>query len=127
MSAKNLTINVISPEKVLYTGEGSALKIPGVDGYFGVLLNHAALVSELGIGVLEIESGGKTNKMVVEGGFVQINSNVVNVLTKGGDTKESINLDKVKFELTQLMNSKDKNRDIEIQKAKARISLFKTN
>lgn len=62
MSAHKLNVSVISPEKILYKGEVDSLVVPGSEGFFGILPNHAPLVATLGIGVLEIRKGEKLKK-----------------------------------------------------------------
>ncbi|MCB1177142.1 MAG: ATP synthase F1 subunit epsilon [Leptospiraceae bacterium] len=125
MADTKFEISVISPEKVLYTGEANHTVIPGSDGSFGVMANHAPLIAELGIGVLKIENGTETLQMVVDGGFAQIKNNVVNVLANGGDLEKDLKLDVVNKALEEANNSDSKDKDKEIQKAKVRLTLLK--
>lgn len=61
MSANKLKVSVISPEKILYKGEVDSLIVPGSEGFFGILPDHAPLVATLGIGILEIRKGERNN------------------------------------------------------------------
>jgi F-type H+-transporting ATPase subunit epsilon len=122
MSNKIFTVHVISPEKILYTGEADYVKIPGVQGSFGVMFNHANLVSELEIGVLEVKNGNNKTFMVIDGGFVEVKNNVVNVLANSGDNKESLNKEKLEKELNSI-DSKSSNYD-QIKKIKVRLTML---
>lgn len=124
MAENKFQISVISPEKILYSGEANHTMIPGSDGYFGVMANHAPLVAELGIGILKIDNGSETHKIVVDGGFAQIKGNVVNILANSGDTEKDLKKDTVQKMLDAAENSTSKNRGVEIQKAKARLALL---
>jgi len=55
-------------------------QIPGKDGYMGILPGHAALLSELGEGELSYTLGGKTERIKVSGGYVEIRDNHIRVL-----------------------------------------------
>ena len=123
----NLTISVISPEKVLYSGEGSSINIPGKDGYFGVLPDHASLVAELDVGILKITSGNSIVQIVIEGGFAQVKANSISILTNGGDRKEAIKLAEVEKQLEQVSSKEySSSKELEIKKLKARIQLAKS-
>ncbi|MDX1959266.1 MAG: ATP synthase F1 subunit epsilon [Leptospiraceae bacterium] len=123
----NLTISVISPEKVLYSGEGSSINIPGKDGYFGVLPDHASLVAELDVGILKITSGNSVVQIVIEGGFAQVKANSISILTNGGDRKEAIKLAEVEKQLEQVSSKEySPSKELEIKKLKARIQLAKS-
>jgi F-type H+-transporting ATPase subunit epsilon len=124
MAENKFQISVISPEKVLYSGEAVHSVIPGSDGYFGVMANHAPLIAELGIGVLKIENGSETHRIVIDGGFAQIKGNVVNVLANSGETEKDLKKDLVNKMLEAAQNSTSKTKDQEIQKAKVRLSLL---
>ncbi len=124
MAENKFQISVISPEKVLYSGEAIHSVIPGSDGYFGVMANHAPLIAELGIGILKIENGSETHRIVIDGGFAQIKGNVVNVLANSGDAEKDLKKDLVQKMLEAAQNSTSKTKDQEIQKAKTRLSLL---
>lgn len=93
MSAHKLNVSVISPEKILYKGEVDSLVVPGSEGFFGILPNHAPLVATLGIGVLEIRKGEKLKNISVEGGFIEVKDNTVSILTDHGALKEDIDIE----------------------------------
>ena len=99
MSESKLTVTVISPEKQIFSGPAEYVNIPGTMGYFGVLVNHSPIVSELEIGILEIKQDGKFFKIVVDGGFAEVKSNQIKILTNGGDMKENIDLNRASVDL----------------------------
>ncbi|TGN02391.1 ATP synthase F1 subunit epsilon [Leptospira yasudae] len=122
MSAHKLNVSVISPEKILYKGEVDSLVVPGSEGFFGILPNHAPLVAVLGIGVLEIRKGDKIKALSVEGGFIEVKENSVSILTDHGALKDDIDLEaekKALAEAEKLPPSDSKN--LLLQKTKTRI------
>lgn len=124
MAENTFHITVISPEKILYSGDATHVVIPGSDGSFGVLSNHAPLIAELGIGVLKIDNGTQTLQMVIDGGFAQVKANVVNVLANSGDLVTELKADKVKKHLEDAQNSNSSTKEQEIQKARVRLSVL---
>ncbi|MDV6235789.1 ATP synthase F1 subunit epsilon [Leptospira ellisii] len=122
MSAHKLNVSVISPEKILYKGEVDSLVVPGSEGFFGILPNHAPLVATLGIGVLEIRKGDKLKVLSVEGGFIEVKDNSISILTDHGALKEDIDVEAEKKALAEaetLPPSHSKN--LLLQKTKTRI------
>ncbi|TGL77704.1 ATP synthase F1 subunit epsilon [Leptospira yasudae] len=122
MFAHKLNVSVISPEKILYKGEVDSLVVPGSEGFFGILPNHAPLVAVLGIGVLEIRKGDKIKALSVEGGFIEVKENSVSILTDHGALKDDIDLEaekKALAEAEKLPPSDSKN--LLLQKTKTRI------
>lgn len=75
-----LTVSVISPERILFEGQASAVVAPGWDGELGVLPGHAPLMTVLGKGVLRLD--GASQRFQVDGGFMQVVDNVVRVVTE---------------------------------------------
>lgn len=121
MAAK-LDVSVISPEKLLFHGDVDSIVVPGSEGFFGVYPGHTALVSLLGIGVLEVRQGNKTKVAAIEGGFFEVRDNKVTILTDHGSLKEDIDLaaaQKALEEAEALPASNEKN--TLVQKAKTRI------
>ncbi len=80
MAAETFQIEVVTPEKLVLDQRADYAEIPGKDGYLGVLPGHAALLGELGSGVLTITSGGQTREVTISGGYVEIRDNHVRVL-----------------------------------------------
>ncbi|EKQ90014.1 ATP synthase F1, epsilon subunit [Leptospira borgpetersenii str. UI 09149] len=122
MSAHKLNVSVISPERILYKGEVDSLVVPGSEGFFGILPNHAPLVATLGIGVLEIRKGEKLKNISVEGGFIEVKDNTVSILTDHGALKEDIDIEAEKKALAEVEKlSPSDSKNLLLQKTKTRI------
>ena len=77
-----LNVSVISPEKVLFEGEASAVVAPAFDGEVGILESHAPMMTLLGKGSLRLSGGGAEKTFNIEGGFLQVVDNKVRVVTE---------------------------------------------
>src|SRR5260370_36634763 len=64
--------DLVSPEKLLFSGEVDQVDVPGTEGDFGVLAGHAATVSALRPGIMTVFVNGQAQRMVVLGGFAEI-------------------------------------------------------
>jgi len=122
MAEKVLNVNVISPESILYQGVATSLRIPGTDGSFGVLYNHAALVSEVEYGILHIKNGEQTTRIFIDGGFVQITKNTVNILARSGEALSKLNSQDLNSKLNELNSKKDLDSLLESKKIKAKLA-----
>jgi len=73
--------DLVSPEKLLFSGEVNQVDVPGAEGDFGVLAGHAPLVTTLRPGILVIHGGGGgAQRIVVHGGFAEVGANGLTVL-----------------------------------------------
>ena len=80
----DMNITVLSPDKELFAGEITGVKVPGINGQFEILNNHAAIVSSLGEGGVKItKSGGELMTFQIEKGFVEVLRNEVSLLVQG--------------------------------------------
>ena len=78
-----LHVRVVSPEKVVFEGEASALVAPAWDGQVGILPNHAPMLALVGSGRLHIEKvGGGSAEFHVAGGVLKVERNHVTLLTE---------------------------------------------
>lgn len=77
-----MQIEILTPEKKIYTGDVYGIQLPGVSGSFEVLDRHAPLVSALKTGVLKIllDNKGKTTSYNITGGFIEVLNNKATVL-----------------------------------------------
>ena len=79
--AATFHLSVLTPEKTLFEGTVEYVQVPGTEGYFGVLANHAALVSGLADGTLTVrKAGGGEERWRVSGGFFEVSQNDATVL-----------------------------------------------
>ena len=77
MQHKNLT-----PEKLLYKGEVEFLQVPGKLGSFGILKNHAPIISTLVQGQIKLRVAGQEQFFEIPGGVIQVENNNITVLTE---------------------------------------------
>jgi F-type H+-transporting ATPase subunit epsilon len=79
-----MTLEILTPEKKLYSGDVFGVQLPGVDGKFEVLDKHAPLVSALGSGIVKIlKSKSSFENYSITGGFVEVINNRATVLVEG--------------------------------------------
>ena len=81
MADSPLRIMVVTPERSALDEHADSITLPMFDGERGVFASHAAFVGQLGPGELRIRTGTETKRYFIDGGFVQVARNVVNVLT----------------------------------------------
>ena len=72
--------DLVSPEKLAFSGEVDQVDIPGVEGDFGVLAGHAPVVAAIRPGILTITTGGKHEKIIVLGGLAEVSEKGLTVL-----------------------------------------------
>jgi F-type H+-transporting ATPase subunit epsilon len=80
-----LRVSVSSPERMLFEGEASHVVAPAVDGFVGILENHAPMMTLLGRGELRLDSAGTARRFSVNGGFLQVVDNQVRVVTESAE------------------------------------------
>lgn len=73
---------LVSPERLVYSGKVSEVVVPGTEGEFGILAGHAPFVSTLKPGVLTIKGDGAPLKLFVRGGFAEANPQGLTVLAE---------------------------------------------
>lgn len=76
-------LEILTPEKKIFEGEVSIATLPGADGSFQVLDNHAPLISLLKEGVIEYKDKTARHTVRITGGVVEVLSNKVMVLADG--------------------------------------------
>lgn len=90
--------DLVSPEKMAFTGEVDQVDVPGVEGDFGVLAGHAPVVAAVRPGILTVMSGGSKQKMIVLGGIAEVSDKGLTVLAEVATAIEE--LDRTKFSET---------------------------
>lgn len=85
-----MNLEILTPEKKLFSGDVYGVQLPGLDGLFEVLDRHAPLVSALKAGKLKIlrDKNQHVSFYNIQGGFVEVINNKVTVLVEGATAVE---------------------------------------
>ena len=98
--ADTFDIEIATPERLLARERAVRAQIPAKEGYIGVLPDHAALLSELGIGALTYTTPEDHRfSIAIFGGFLEIKDNVVRVLTDVAEKGQEIDVSKAEKDL----------------------------
>ena len=87
--------DLVSPEKLAFSGDVDQVDVPGVEGDFGVLAGHAPVVAAIRPGILTVTSGGTQQKIIVLGGLAEMSESGLTVLADVATSVEE--LDKAQF------------------------------
>src|SRR3954467_8045169 len=87
--------DLVSPEKLAFSGDVNQVDVPGVEGDFGVLAGHAPIVAVIRPGILTVSSGGTRQKIIVLGGLAEMSDKGLTVLADVATSLEE--LDRAKF------------------------------
>lgn len=79
-----MLITILSPEKEIFSGEITSVKVPGTTGQFEVLTNHAPIVAALTEGSVRIKkANGESLKFQIKKGFIEVLYNQISLLVQG--------------------------------------------
>jgi F-type H+-transporting ATPase subunit epsilon len=83
---------LVAPEKLIFAGEVEAVVVPGTEGEFTVLKDHAPVMAMLKPGVVEIDqSAGQKTKLFVRGGFAEVSPAGLTILAEQAIALEELN------------------------------------
>ena len=74
-----MKLEIITPEQIYFSGEVTSVTLPGKKGSFTLWENHAPIISSLTKGKMSYKSDNKNFELNIEGGFAEVNKNVVTV------------------------------------------------
>ncbi len=89
--ANTFQLEIVTPEKQLVTGvQADEVQIPGSNGYLGILPGHAALITELAVGVITYRAHGETKNLSLAWGFAEVLPDKVTILAETAERPEDI-------------------------------------
>jgi len=94
--------DLVSPEKLLFSGEVEQVDVPGAEGDFGVLANHAPFVTTLRPGILTVRGTGGEQKIVVLGGFAEVSAEGLTVLAEVAEAVADIDRAMIATRISEL-------------------------
>lgn len=103
MSEHLLDIDIVTPQRIIFSGKCISVALPGAKSPFQVLYNHAPIVSALEIGAIKIVN--EDNSEVVyatEGGFVEVLQNRVSIVVETAEQSSEINTESAMVTIAEL-------------------------
>lgn len=103
LTDKTFRFELVSPEKILASEEASMVIVPGEEGDFGVLADHAPLLSSVRAGVVTVTlPSGEVRRIFVSGGFADVSGTQCAVLAEEAVTLEDLDRATLEAELKNL-------------------------
>jgi len=96
METKSFEFEIITRDKVEYTGQILQARIPGTHGYFGVQKNHIPLMSLVGIGRIDTWAVGQYKPFATSGGFAHVYNNKLTIIVETAEAPEEIDEERAK-------------------------------
>ena len=118
--------DLVSPEKLAFSGEVDQVDIPGVEGDFGVLAGHAPVVAAIQPGILTVFSGGKREKIIVSGGLAEVSEKGLTVLADIATSIEELDRSKLADSIAQMEAKLAEKEGDELDRALERLDHFKS-
>ena len=92
MADRKLYCEVVSPERVVYSGEADIVIARGVDGELGIMSHHVPIVTPLEIGELRVKNNDKQEYIAVMGGYLEFRNEKVTVLADVAEMASQIDV-----------------------------------
>lgn len=125
MADKVYRLEIVTPKKVVFSGEVTSFSAPGVVGGFQVLRSHAPLLSNIAIGEVKVvDSAGSETRFATSGGFVEVRENKVIMLAETAERSDEIDVPRAEAARDRARKRlKEKNAETDVDRA--RIALFR--
>ncbi len=119
--ADALTLEIVTPEMMAFSGVVEEVTIPGTEGEFGVLKGHASLLSSVDIGELSFTQDQKKTRYAVNTGYAEVTASKVTVLVETAERSDLIDVERARRakERAEEKLAKLPKEDVEFQKSRA--------
>jgi F-type H+-transporting ATPase subunit epsilon len=118
--------DLVSPEKLAFSGEVDQVDIPGLEGDFGVLAGHAPVVAAVRPGILTIITGGTKQKIIVLGGIAEMSAKGLTVLADVATSLEELDRAQFADTIADMQNKLSEKEGSELDRGIERLDHFKS-
>lgn len=126
MADTKLDIHIVTPEREVWSGEADMLIARTVEGELGILPGHAPLLALLDVGPLAVVNGGQREHAVIDGGFLHVAFDRVEVLAEHAELESEVDVGAARSrveELERRVAEGDEDARGELARAQARVAL----
>ena len=117
--------DLVSPEKLAFSGEVDQVDVPGVEGDFGVLAGHAPVVAAIRPGKMVITAGGTHQKVIVLGGLAEVSDKGLTVLADTATSLKELHRQAFAGQISDMEAKLSEKEGSELHRAIERIDHFK--
>ena len=122
-----LHFELVSPEKLLFSGDVNQVDVPGAEGDFGVLEGHAPTVATLRPGIVTVHAPGGSTRIVVLGGFAEVSATGLTILADVAEDAATMSPDAIQSRISELEQRVSKTEaGTELDKLITRLDNYKT-
>ena len=118
--------DLVSPEKIAFSGEVDQVDIPGTEGDFGVLAGHASVIAGVRPGIITVTAGGQREKIIVLGGIAEISEKGLTVLTLVATSLAELDRRQFADEVSEMEQKLAEKEGSEFDRALERLDHFKS-
>lgn len=118
--------DLVSPEKLAFSGEVDQVDVPGVEGDFGVLAGHAPVVAAIRPGILTVTVGGTHQKIIVLGGLAEVSEKGLTVLADVATSVEELDRARFAESIAEMQEKLAEKEGSELDHAIERLDHFKS-
>jgi F-type H+-transporting ATPase subunit epsilon len=118
--------DLVSPEKLAFSGDVDQVDIPGVEGDFGVLAGHAPVVAAIRPGILTVVTGGSKQKIIVLGGIAEVSDKGLTVLADVATSLEELDRAEFADTIADMQAKLSEKEGSELDRAIERLDHFKS-
>jgi F-type H+-transporting ATPase subunit epsilon len=118
--------DLVSPEKLAFSGEVDQVDVPGMEGDFGVLAGHAPVVAAIRPGILTITAGGAHQKIIVLGGLAEVSDKGLTVLADVATSIEELDRAQFAESISEMQEKLSEKEGSELDHALERLDHFKS-
>ncbi len=118
--------DLVSPEKLAFSGEVDQVDIPGTEGDFGVLAGHAPIVAGVRPGILTVITGTTRQKIIVLGGIAEMSDKGLTVLAEVATSVEELDRAKFADDIAGMEAKLPEKQGVELDRAIERLDHFKS-
>jgi F-type H+-transporting ATPase subunit epsilon len=118
--------DLVSPEKLAFSGDVDQVDVPGVEGDFGVLAGHAPIVAVIRPGILTVTSGGTQQKIIVLGGLAEMSEKGLTVLADVATSLEELDRARFADQISEMQAKLTEKEGSELDRELERLDHFKS-
>jgi F-type H+-transporting ATPase subunit epsilon len=118
--------NLVSPEKLVFTGEVDQVDIPGTEGDFGVLAGHAPIIAGVRPGIITVITGSTREKIIILGGIAEFSEKGLTVLAEVATSLDELDRAQLAETISQMQEKLREKEGSELDLALERLDHFKS-